>query len=171
MEGRCTIFLKVTTQIVQIKIVAVLKKKKKGWKSICFCSAPINDASRVMKPFLLVLVSVILMEGMCVRSVVASSATPWTLACWSPLSVRFSQARILEWVVISSSRGSSQPRDQTWLLNWQADSLPFIYMENPYWCRAQAQLFSELLYIPRRIAFPLNKRRKQVNFQITESLH
>ena len=29
MEGRCTIFLKVTTQIVQIKIVAVLKKKKK----------------------------------------------------------------------------------------------------------------------------------------------
>ena len=24
------------------------------------------------------------------------------------------QARILEWVVISFSRGSSQPRDQTW---------------------------------------------------------
>ena len=25
------------------------------------------------------------------------------------------QARILEWVAISSSRGSSQPRDQTWV--------------------------------------------------------
>ena len=37
------------------------------------------------------------------------------------------QARILEWVAISSSRGSSQPRDQTHtscLLHWQADSLP-----------------------------------------------
>ena len=30
-----------------------------------------------------------------------------------PLSMGFSQARILEWVVISSSRGASQPRDQT----------------------------------------------------------
>ena len=26
-----------------------------------------------------------------------------------------SQARILEWVVIPFSRGSSQPRDQTWI--------------------------------------------------------
>ena len=35
------------------------------------------------------------------------------------------QARILEWVVISSSRGSSRPRDQTLHhLHWQADSLP-----------------------------------------------
>jgi len=34
------------------------------------------------------------------------------------------QARILEWVAMPSSRGSSQPRDQTRLLHWQADSLP-----------------------------------------------
>ena len=38
------------------------------------------------------------------------------------------QARILEWVAISSSRGSSWPRDQAQdschLLHWQADSLP-----------------------------------------------
>ena len=37
------------------------------------------------------------------------------------------QARILAWVAISSSRGSSQPRDQTHvfqLLQWQAGSLP-----------------------------------------------
>ena len=38
------------------------------------------------------------------------------------------QARILEWVAISSSRGSSQPRDQIHslfsLLHWQVDSLP-----------------------------------------------
>ena len=38
------------------------------------------------------------------------------------------QARILEWVAISSSRRSSQPRDQTCIsyifLQWQAGSLP-----------------------------------------------
>ena len=39
--------------------------------------------------------------------------TPWTIAHQAPLSVEFSQARILEWVAISCSRGSSQPRDQT----------------------------------------------------------
>ena len=33
------------------------------------------------------------------------------------------QARILEWVAISFSRGSSQPRDRTCILHWQADSL------------------------------------------------
>ena len=40
-----------------------------------------------------------------------------------------SQTRILEWVAISSSRGSSQPRDQTWvfcLLHWQAGSLSLV---------------------------------------------
>ena len=34
------------------------------------------------------------------------------------------QARILEWVAISFSRGSSQPRDQIWSPTLQADSLP-----------------------------------------------
>ena len=29
--------------------------------------------------------------------------------------MRFSRPRILEWVAISSSRGSSQPRDRTWV--------------------------------------------------------
>ena len=33
------------------------------------------------------------------------------------------QARILEWIAISFSRGSSQPRDQTWMSCMQADSL------------------------------------------------
>ena len=31
----------------------------------------------------------------------------------TPLSMRILQARILEWVALPSSRGSSQPRDQT----------------------------------------------------------
>ena len=39
-------------------------------------------------------------------------ATPWTVA-YQALSMGFS--RILEWVAISFPRGSSQPRDQTWV--------------------------------------------------------
>ena len=38
--------------------------------------------------------------------------TPWTVARQAPLSMGVLQARILEWVAVSS-RGSSQPRDQT----------------------------------------------------------
>ena len=34
-------------------------------------------------------------------------ATPWTVACQAPLSREFFQARILEWAVISFSRGAS----------------------------------------------------------------
>ena len=34
------------------------------------------------------------------------------------------QARILEWVAIPFSRGSSRPRDGTWVSPLQADSLP-----------------------------------------------
>ena len=40
-------------------------------------------------------------------------STPWTVAHQAPLSVGILQARILEWVAMPSSRGSSQPRDWT----------------------------------------------------------
>ena len=39
--------------------------------------------------------------------------TPWTVALQAPLVHEILQARILEWVAIPFSRGSSQPRDQT----------------------------------------------------------
>ena len=47
----------------------------------------------------------------------------YSLPCSSVRGI--SQARILDWVAIFSSRGSSQLRDRTWvscLLHWQADS-------------------------------------------------
>ena len=40
-------------------------------------------------------------------------ATPWTVALQALLSIGIFQARVLEWVAMPSSRGSSQPRDQT----------------------------------------------------------
>ena len=39
--------------------------------------------------------------------------TPWTVALQASLSMGILQARILEWVAISSSRGFSQTRDPT----------------------------------------------------------
>ena len=46
----------------------------------------------------------------CVLSRVQLFATPWTVVCQAPLSMDISHARILEWVAISYSRGSSRPR-------------------------------------------------------------
>ena len=40
-------------------------------------------------------------------------ATPWTVAHQVPLSMGILQARILKWVAMFSSRGSSRPRDRT----------------------------------------------------------
>ena len=39
--------------------------------------------------------------------------TPWAVAHQAPLSIGILQQRILEWVVMPSSRGSSQPKDGT----------------------------------------------------------
>ena len=47
------------------------------------------------------------------RSVVSDSVTSRTAACQAPLPIGILQARILEWVSVPSSRGSSQPRDWT----------------------------------------------------------
>ena len=40
-------------------------------------------------------------------------ATPWTVAFQAPLSMEILWARILEWVAIFFSQGSSQPRNRT----------------------------------------------------------
>ena len=42
---------------------------------------------------------------------------PWTVARQAPLSMGILQARILEWVALPFSRGSSQTRDQTQVLH------------------------------------------------------
>ena len=47
------------------------------------------------------------------HSVVSNSVTLWTVAHQAPLAMGIFQARILEWVSMPSSMGSSQPRDQT----------------------------------------------------------
>ena len=59
------------------------------------------------------------------------------------------QAAILEWVVISLSRGSSQPRDQTWSPILQADSLPLSLLEDEVFKITFDRLSGECLSHPQ----------------------
>ena len=52
--------------------------------------------------------------------------TQWTGAYQASPSHGIFQARILEWVTMPSSRGCSQPSDQTWISCIAADSLPLV---------------------------------------------
>ena len=54
-------------------------------------------------------------ERMCAKllSCVLIFATPWAVAQQVALSMGILQPRTLEWVAMPSSRGPSQPRDQT----------------------------------------------------------
>ena len=50
---------------------------------------------------------------MCLVSHVQLFVTAWTGAHQASLSMGILQARILEWIAMPTSRGSSQPRDRT----------------------------------------------------------
>ena len=58
--------------------------------------------------------------------------TPWTVAHQAPLTMEIFQERILEWVVIPSSRGSSQPRVGTQVFCFAGGSFPV-------WANREAQ--------------------------------
>ena len=67
----------------------------------------------------------------CVKSIQSCPALcdPMDHRSWGSTVHGILLARILEWVAISYSRGSSQPRDWTHvlsLLHWQMDSLPLM---------------------------------------------
>ena len=59
----------------------------------------------------------------------SNSATLWTVAYQTPLSVGFFQARVLEWVAISFFRGIFLAQGlNPGLLPWHAESFPSIYL-------------------------------------------
>ena len=59
----------------------------------------------------------------CLAACVQHFATLWTASLQAPLSMGILQARILEWVAMPSSRGSSQPGVETRSPTVQEDSL------------------------------------------------
>ena len=52
---------------------------------------------------------------------------PRTVACQAPLSMEFSRARILEWIAMPSSRGSSWPWDWTHMSYFSCTGRQFLY--------------------------------------------
>ena len=87
--------------------------------------------------------------------VVSDSATPWTVARQALLSMGFSQARILEWVAVPSTRGSSQPRDRIHIaspalqvdpliLSHQVSTPTFSGVPNPYRTCMDCNVFWEI---------------------------
>ena len=80
---------------------------------------------------------------------------------WPGISVHgILQARILDWVAISSSRGSSWPRDQTWVSHigrqilyhcspWEALLSSYLHINNSEWVSGMPQsLLSISLFSP-----------------------
>ena len=69
-----------------------------------------------------------------------SFAKPWTAAPPGSSVHGISQARILEWVTISFSRGSSRPRDQTCIsCIGRVGSLPLSHQRSPLYSRNGVQ--------------------------------
>ena len=80
-------------------------------------------------------------------SVVSDSLQPHGLyvACQVPLSMGFPGQEILEWVAIPFSRGSSQPRDWTWVSSLQAGSL----LSEPPWILTECEVLHVIVGISK----------------------
>ena len=73
------------------------------------------------------MILIILIINKCVVLIAQSCPILWNLMGCSPPGSSVCgilQARTLEWIAIPFSRGSSQPRDWTWVSCMQAESLP-----------------------------------------------
>ena len=77
-------------------------------------------------------------------------ATPWTVACQTPLSMRILQARILDWVAMPSSRGSYNPGIEPRSPALQADS--FII-----WASREAHEYWSGYRFSRGFSWPRNR--------------
>ena len=100
-------------------------------------------------------------EGLCIGLYVCTLcwvwlfATPQTVACQAPLSMRFPQAKILEWVAISFSRASSRTGIKTTSLATPA--LACIFFTS--WATGEAlELLCLLIYpSPLLLEYPLHR--------------
>ena len=76
--------------------------------------------------------------------------TLWTVARQAPLSMGILQARILEWVGISFSRGSSQPRD--WTVSFVSPALSGgFFTTSATWVAHFIDLFFSFIFISCRL--------------------
>ena len=119
----------------------------------------------------------------CALSHVHLFVAPWTVGCQAPLPVEsvdcnlpgysvygIFRQEILEWVAISYSRGSSWPRDRTWvscagkwiLHHWAHLGSPYLYMYKLAFLTMQ--LKTRLLKARFRIWFIINNTTQKQNY-------
>ena len=67
-----------------------------------------------------------------------ATVAPWTAACQALLPMGILQARILEWVAVSFSRGPSRPRDQNYLLYCRQILDPLSHQRSPSFWRCSS---------------------------------
>ena len=84
------------------------------------------------------------------------TVTPWIVVGQIPLSLGFPRARILEWVAISYSRGSSPPRDGTWVNYTLFKS---ILSQHPSWKMCSYQML-QLQEIENKVTFQQSSNKK-----------
>ena len=101
------------------------------------------------------------------------------IACQAPLSMGILQARILEWVAMPSSRGSSQPRDRTQVSCIAGETHGYLIYIKLYTCWLQSQMLnSELQKVIgltqkgncRILPSSINLRVKKMHLPIEQSL-
>ena len=85
--------------------VIILRK----YRGVCNWRTPFQSRFQALKPSFIEFLELSLVH---VYSVESNSAISWAAACQVPAH-GILQARILDWVAISSSRGSFGPRDLT----------------------------------------------------------
>ena len=95
-------------------------KNKRNWLQRPILRHPPTLTHLVMRVMKAWQLKALAFRGLCILCICAQSlssvqhfAVPWTVALQAPLSTGSSRIRILDWGAISSSRGSSWPRDQT----------------------------------------------------------
>ena len=85
---------------------------------------------------LIFLIELAIKYQVCGGDLVANSCltlrTSRTVACQAPLSMGLFQAKILEWLALSFSRGSSRPRNRTWV---SCIGTQILYRLNHYVCK------------------------------------
>ena len=95
-------------------------------------------------------------------SVLSDCATPWTVACQFPLSTGFFQARTLDWVAMSFSRGSSLPRNQTQVSGVCCIGRQILYHD------ATGKIVCIVLYLGSDLVWVFQKSTLGTGFQMQE---
>ena len=95
----------------------------------------------------------------------SESATPWTRARQAPLYMGILQARVLEWVAMPVSRGSSRPRARTWV---SCICRRFFTTSTTWEARNTQYVLATIMYHNRHLPSPMSLQQGEFCPLVTE---